>query len=81
MDGGVGGDGEEGEGGRVGVGWVVSGGGRGEEGGEVGYQSCVAVVGASEGEVEFAGFLEFAPEEEDGFGGWGCGGEREFEIL
>ena len=38
-------------------------------------------MGASEGEVEFAGFLEFAPEKEDGFWGWGCWGEREFEIL
>ena len=38
-------------------------------------------MGAAEGEVEFTGFLEFAPEEEDGFGGWSCGGEGEFEVL
>ena len=47
----------------------------------MGYEGCIAVVGASEGEVEFAVFLEFAPEEEDGFGGRGCWGEREFEVL
>lgn len=45
--------------------------GRGEESGEMGYEGCIAVVGASESEVEFAGFLEFAPEKEDGFWGWG----------
>ena len=79
MDGGVCRGGEEREGGSVGFG--CAGGGRGEQSGEVGYEGCVAVVGASEGEVEFAGFLEFAPEKEDGFGGWGCWREREFEVL
>ena len=63
------------------MGFGCAGGGRGEESGEVGYEGCVAVVGASEGEVEFAGFLELAPEEKDGFGGWGCWREREFEVL
>ena len=65
----------------VGVGFGVAGGGIREESGEVGYEGCIAVVGASECEVEFAGFLKFAPEKEDGFGGWGCSGEREFEVL
>ncbi len=58
-----------------------AGGGREEESGEVGYEGCIAVVGASEGEVEFAGFLKFTPEKEDGFGGWCCWGERELEVL
>ncbi len=54
------------------MGFGCAGRGRGEEIGEVGYEGCIAVVGAAEGEVELAGFLEFAPEKGDGFGGWGC---------
>lgn len=69
MDRGVGRVGEECEGGWVHFGSASAG--RGEESGEMGYEGCIAVVGASESEVEFAGFLEFAPEKEDGFWGWG----------
>lgn len=35
----------------------------------------------AQGVVEFAGFLEFAPEEEDRFGCWGGGRGRELEVL
>lgn len=38
-------------------------------------------MGGAEGEVEFAGFLQFAAEGEEGVGCWGCGVEGECETL
>ena len=43
--------------------------------------SCVVGMCVSESEVEFAGFLDFAPEGEDGFGRWSVGWEGKREAL
>lgn len=70
--------------GSVGVGRVGgSGGGVGwrKEGAELGDGGSVASVGGAEGEVEFAGFLQFAAEGEEGVGCWGFRGEGEREAL
>ena len=54
---------------------------RGEQGVELRDEGCVAGVRGAEGEVQFAGLLEFAPEEEDGFGGWGGLWDWELDVL
>ena len=55
--------------------------GRREQGIELGNEACVAGVYRTEREVQFAGLLEFAPEQEDGLGCWGGRWDREFDVL
>lgn len=55
--------------------------GRGEQSIELGDQGCVASVGRTECEIQFAGLLEFASKEEDRFWCWGGSGDRELDVL
>lgn len=55
--------------------------GRRDQGVELGNEGCVPGVRRTEREVQFAGLLESAPKEEDGFRGWGGRGDRELDVL
>lgn len=44
-------------------------------------RGCVVRMGVSQREVQFAGFLDFAAEGEDCFGGWGVFGKGKCDAL
>ena len=66
---------EESEGGAICGCW------RREQSVELGNKGCVPSVRGTEREIQFAGLLEFAPKQEDRFGRW-CGGwDRQLDVL